>query len=520
MMEHEFVMELMSGPEEDLLQPEVGCEVVGNAVEDIRQAVLDSARFVEQQRRLWNPKSRSDFVSVIDELFEVELFQRRSAYSRTLIDELKRLFCLACHLTSDGRRAPIDAEMSPGATVLATGRRACIDIPTSPISLSVDIWPFWLEAMRTRSLDGFPSFESIQEQTQALLSAASSVRARIADSARQVHTTQESIAPEDLEVQIWQHKVLRDAVKFIEMTMARVGRSLLTIQLAMSQSSPRIGEIHGVVNGLRGSVGFRQIGVRLMATLAKRFRAGQFEIKRSELITILGVPRNAFNSAVQALKSQEVVLSSGIGDEQVLWSMPIVCLLADRFSVSASEVPTQATVNQDSVTLTDSLEKTVVLSDSQSTTAPAHASITVTPPPDVSGSIAPERRSSADTQPELLANLEHGRLMAFSNAKSTPGQKRAIEFILAAGGSVPLKDLAVRMDWGDEFKDAWNGFRRRVNQSIQQHNKLSERKRAGVAKVSQGLARCDSRATFVPLELIRQRRKRASMRKTTSSRMS
>lgn len=520
MTEHVSVMELMVGHEDDLLPPDIGCEVVGDAIEEIRQAVLDNSRFVEQYRTLWNPKSQLDFVTVIDGMFEGELLRRQSTHGRGLIDLSKRLLFLARHLTSGGSPAPTEAEQLRPATVLATGRRMCIDIPTSPIEFSIDIWPFWLESIRARSLDDFPSFDQIREEAQTLLSAASLVRARIANSARQVQTILEPSAPEELELQNWQHNLLREAVKFIETTITRISRSLQTIQLSMSQSTPWLTQLSVVVSKLTGSVGFRQIGARLSATLAQRFRVGQFEIRRSDLAMLLGAHRNAFNSAIHAMKLEGVLVSSGIGEDQVLWTMPVVCLVADSLSVVTPEIPPQVAVHEDSVGPSDSLEKRAESSDSQSATGTAHASGIGNPSPNDSGSIATGRKSSIETQSVALADLDHTRLIAFSNAKSTSGQRRAIEFILAAGGSVPLKDLAVHMDWRGGFKDAWNGLRRRINQSIQQHNKLSERKRAGVAKVSQGIAQCDSRATIIPLELIRQRKKRSSKRKTPSSRMS
>jgi len=322
----------------ELISPATGCDVLNQTIEEIRQAVLKHSGLVEETMRQWNSKSPFDFVVVIENLYEEQRLSLRLGDSWRLIESANHLLNRTFQMSCGGSPSSPLCDVAVRVPVLGTGYRYQFDLLKERLELSGEDWPFWLEAMRNSPHGGLDSFESIQEQSRELLSVVSHVRRRIDGCISSLDSDSEPVSPEERDFQLWQYALLRKGLEFTEEMIVRIVRSLHVIAIAISAAGPLIAESRKVFTNLSRSVGFQHVGSRLTGVLAERFRAGKFTVLRADLLKAIGSTKNAFNSAITALKEQQVVVGTGFGNLEEFWIMPVICELAERYSSRNDEL--------------------------------------------------------------------------------------------------------------------------------------------------------------------------------------
>jgi hypothetical protein len=428
-----------------VLDPKAGCRVVTRAVEEMRQALMQHYDRLSQIRDEWQTQSTFELLDAVDANYCDATHSGAGLGLWRLMEIARRVIAVTFHTTTAADVVSVPAAVLVRVEIRGAGQGYQFDIPGVPLSIAVNTWPYWLEAMRKVPSRELASFSSIDEFVRKLHFESDLVDAGILNGIelRRAKSGDFAIVSEqDLDLQVRQCEVLRLAVNLIENTTSRIGHSLRVIALATTMAEMSLSDFDTLVSQLGLSPGYQRMGTQLVDLLASRYRDGQFFIKQSELATVSGGPKTAFDSAVSALKAHELLIGAGLHGNQVLWTVPNICMLSTEHPRS-------------------------------------HARGAV-----------PKKGVAFDS------------LLSFAKSELTADQITAVHFIVEHGGSVSLEDLAFYMKWEPPIKNSWNGLKRRINERIDAHNRLPVKEREGVAEVSLRLLQRDNHAVLVPIPAI------------------
>ena len=166
------------------MNPEVGARLVNRQIENIRAALIEQAELLHQVHTKWKQISSRSFFEDLNDCFRTARRPYATSGNLKLVDRSRHLLQMTYQKTASSSAVPQVRGNFAQLVVCGSDDGFRIEVPREPLDVSVEVWPYWVEASRRMRSDEFGSFDSMHEFARETQSATAYVGACIAECIR------------------------------------------------------------------------------------------------------------------------------------------------------------------------------------------------------------------------------------------------------------------------------------------------------------------------------------------------